>query len=204
MPPVRVKPHGAAKERTMPTPDQAEATMMRNLEEKTGKTLDEWIAIARATGQNKHGEVVKILKERHGLGHGYANLVVHRMNAASKAASGSGEADLVEEQYAGLKAGLRPVYDALIRTVEGFGNDVEVSPKKTYVSLRRSKQFALIQPSTKDRVDLGIQLKGVAAEGRLESSGSFNAMVSHRVRLGGVQDVDAQLRGWLKQAYDAS
>jgi len=70
--------------------------------------------------------------------------------------------------------------------------------------VRRSKQFALIQPTTKDRVDLGIQLKGVPAAGRLEASGSFNAMVSHRVRLAEAKDVDVQVRGWLKQAYDAS
>ena len=190
----------------MTTPEQAEATMIRNLEEKTGKNLDQWIAIARSTGQSKHGEIVKILKETHGLGHGYANLVVHRLKAgATAAATGSaGETDPADEQYSGNKAGLRPIYDAVIRTVQSFGKDVEISPKKAYVSLRRSKQFALIQPTTKDRVDLGVQLKGVPAAGRLEASGSFNAMVSHRVRLAAVEEVDAQVRGWLRQAYDAS
>jgi len=88
--------------------------------------------------------------------------------------------------------------------VQSFGRDVEIAPKKTYVSLRRSKQFALVQPSTKDRIDVGINLEGTAPSGRLEASGSFNAMVSHRVRIGSRKDVDAELKSWLRQAYDAA
>ena len=85
-----------------------------------------------------------------------------------------------------------------------FGNDIEIAPKKAYVSLRRNKQFALIQPSTKTRVDIGINLKGREPAGRLEASGSFNAMVSHRVRVAGVDEVDEELLGWLRAAYDAA
>ena len=81
---------------------------------------------------------------------------------------------------------------------------VEISPKKAYVSLRRNKQFAIVQPSTATRVDLGINLKNIEATGRLELSGSFNAMVSHRVRLSKPGDVDAQVLAWLKAAYEAS
>jgi predicted transport protein len=88
--------------------------------------------------------------------------------------------------------------------VAKLGKDVEVAPKKAYVSLRRAKQFALIQPSTKTRVDVGIQLKDAAPSGRLEASGSFNSMVSHRVRVGAVGEVDKELVGWLKEAYEAA
>ena len=93
------------------------------------------------------------------------------------------------------------LYDALIAAAAKLGRDVEVSPKKAYVSLRRSVQFAIVQPSTATRVDLGLNLKGEPAAGRLEASGSFNAMVSHRVRLESKKDVDAELKAWLKQAY---
>jgi hypothetical protein len=86
--------------------------------------------------------------------------------------------------------------------VSGFGKDVEFAPKKAYVSLRRSKQFGLIQPSTKTRVDVGINLKGRPAGERLEASGSFNAMVSHRVRVTAAKEVDAELIAWLREAYD--
>lgn len=183
--------------------DDAIATMIANLHGKTGKTLDEWIAIATGTGRSKHGEIVGVLKSEHGLTHGYANLVAHRALGASSGAP-TGDEDLVSSQYSGAKAGLKPLYDAVIAAAGSFGPDVEVDPKKAYVSLRRTKQFALVQPSTAKRLDLGLNLKGVAPEGRLEASGSFNAMCSHRVRLESIADFDQDVRAWLRRAYDAS
>jgi hypothetical protein len=109
---------------------------------------------------------------------------------------------LIDAQYKGHKVALRPIYDALIAAVKGFGRDVEIAPKKAYVSLRRSKQFGLIQPSTTTRVDVGLVLKEVQPSGRLETSGSFNAMVTHRVRVEKQADVDVELIGWLRKAYE--
>jgi hypothetical protein len=181
--------------------DPAMATMIRNLEEKTGKTMAQWVALVKALGPKKHGEIVKVLKEQHELGHGYANLVAHTAAGLVGDDAPAGD-DLVAAQYAGERAGLRPVYDAIMKAVTTFGDDVEVSPKKTYVSLRRSKQFALVQPSTKTRLDVGLNLKGVAPAGRLEASGSFNAMCTHRVRVESAGAVDAALIAWLRDAYD--
>jgi hypothetical protein len=141
-----------------------------------------------------------MLKVEHGIALGYCNVVAPRA-AASDAGSADDE-DLVAAQYAGAKAALRPVYDALIEAVTSFGSDVEIAPKKTYVSLRRSKQFGLVQPSTKTRVDVGLNLGGRQPAGRLEASGSFNAMVSHRVRVESVSEVDVELIGWLRTAWE--
>jgi hypothetical protein len=182
------------------TVEDAVQSMIANFAKNTGKPLEAWIAIAKKSGAAKHGEIVKFLKEKHGIGHGFANMV-----AAKTLAGDDGPAsdeDLVAAQYAGTKAPLKPIYDKLAAAIGKFGADVEFSPKKAYVSLRRAKQFALIQPSTADRLDVGINLKGVAATARLEASGSFNAMVSHRVRVASARDVDAQLIGWLSEAYD--
>lgn len=189
------------------SPEDAAATMIANLRKNTGKTLEQWIAIARKSGEEKHGKIVSHLKSAHGLTHGFANLVAHKTlasDAGSVAEKAGGDDALVDAQYAGLKAALKPIYDALVKAVKSFGDDVELAPKKAYVSLRRNKQFAIIQPSTKTRVDLGINLNDVAPEGRLEASGSFNAMVSHRVRLEKPADIDKAVTAWLKQAYDAA
>jgi len=183
--------------------DDALSNMIKNLAEKTGKTVDEWVALAKQSGEAKHGGVVKHLKEKHGLTHGYANMVAH-IAAGNVGEDAPAEDDLVAAQYAGEKAALRPIYDRLIKEVGKFGKDIEISPKKAYVSLRRAKQFALIQPTTKTRVDVGINLKKIPAAGRLEASGSFNAMVSHRVRIESLKEVDAELIAWLRQAYDAA
>ena len=182
------------------SPEEMAAAMIANMKEKTGKTLNQWIAIAKKSGEEKHGAIVKHLKSEHGMTHGFANLVAHK-TLKSDAGSAGGDTDLVAAQYAGPKADLKPIYDALVKAVNALGKDVEVSPKKTYVSLRRKKQFALIQPSTKTRVDLGINFKNEAAKGRLEKAGSFNAMVSHRVRLESAKDVDKDVKAWLKKAY---
>lgn len=184
----------------MATPEEMLASMEANLPEKTGKTLREWLKLVKASGAAKHGEIVKLLKSEHGMTHGYANLVAHRA-LASSADMADGD-DLVAAQYAGKKADLRPLYDRIAKSVSGFGGDAELAPKKTYVSLRRKKQFGLVQPSTATRLDVGLNLGDTPPSGRLEASGSFNAMVSHRVRVEKAADIDAELIGWLKAAYE--
>lgn len=181
--------------------DQA-AAMIANMPEKTGKPLADWLKIVSKTRLDKHGAIVAMLKSEHGMTHGFANLVAHKA-LASDAGSQEGD-DLLAAQYAGPKAALKPIYDKLAKIVEGFGNDVEFAPKKAYMSLRRSKQFGLIQPSTATRLDLGLNLKGVAPEGKLEAAGSWNAMCTHRVKLASANDVDAKVKAWLKKAYDAA
>jgi predicted transport protein len=178
--------------------------MALGLEKKTGRSLDAWLTLAAASGKAKHGELVAWLKEKHGVTHGYANLIAHRTfksDAGSVAAAGE---DLVASQYAGAKAGLRPLYDRLAKEILRFGSDVELAPKKAYVSVRRSKQFAILQPSTATRLDVGLNLKGTAAKGRLEAAGSFNSMCTHRVRVEDAAGVDAELLGWLRKAYDGA
>jgi hypothetical protein len=181
--------------------DTATAKMIANLEANTGKSLDQWIGMARASGHAKHGQMVAWLKADQGLTHGYANLVAHKAFASD--AGSSGEDDLMAAMFAGPKAAMKPAYDraaAFLGSLDG----VEFAPKKGYVSLRRSKQFALLQPSTKDRLDVGLVLKGVQPAGRLEAAGSWNAMVTHRVRVASVDEVDAELEGWLRQAWAAA
>ena len=178
------------------------AVMEANLQEKTGRSIADWVKVVNASKLAKHGQIVSMLKADHGVTHGYANFIAHR--ALQSSADQLPDDDLLAAQYAGEKAGLKPIYDAVLKAVSAFGKDLEVSPKKGYVSLRRKKQFALVQPSTKARMDLGINLKGKAPSGRLEASGSFNAMVSHRVCIESVKDVDAQVIAWLKEAFDAA
>jgi hypothetical protein len=185
------------------SPEEMKPSMIAGLREKTGKSLEEWLKIVRGSKLEKHKAIVEMLKKSHGLTHGFANMIALQALGSDSQTAGDTDA-LVDEQYSGAKAGLRPIYEALLAAMRKFGSDVEVSPKKAYVSLRRNKQFAIIQPTTATRVDLGINLKGTEPGERLEASGSFNAMVSHRVRLSKPSEVDAQVVAWLKKAYEAS
>jgi len=180
-------------------PDDPLAAVSASLEAKTGRNLAAWTTLAKAHGETRHSALVAWLKSEHGLTHGYANTIALKAREAD--AASIGEADLVAQMFAGPKAAIRPVYDKVMAIVSELGPDVELAPKKGYTSLRRKKQFGLVQPSTKDRLDLGLNLKGDAPAGRLEASGSFNAMVSHRVRLASADEVDSEVAAWLKEAY---
>ncbi|MEM6476166.1 MAG: DUF4287 domain-containing protein [Pseudomonadota bacterium] len=176
----------------MSTVDKQLETMLANVPEKTGRPMADWLALIAKEGFEKHGQIMKFLKGEHGVTHGFANLI------ASKALESGAPADPVADQYSGAKAGLKPIHDAIVEFAKGLGSDLEIAPKKTSVSLRRAKQFALITPATKTRVDLGLALKGDDPVGRLES---YDAMCSHRVRLESAADFDDEVRGWMTEAY---
>jgi len=179
----------------MANPADQLATMLANIPEKTGKTLAEWKALIAKAGIEKHGQIVKFLKTEHSVTHGFANLI------SAKARETAEEIDLIAAQYSGAKSSLRPLHDAIVRYAKTLGGDVELAPKKTSHSLRRKKQFALIIPATKTRIDLGLALKGDAPVGRLEN---YNAMCSHRVRLESITAFDDEVKAWMKEAYSRS
>jgi predicted transport protein len=182
----------------MSTIDDAVATMKKNLAERTGKSFAAWVNIARSLGTSKHSDIVAYLKAEGSMGHGYANAIALEARKSEVII----DDDPVDLLYSGDKASLRPLYDAIATTVAAFGKDVEFAPKKSYVSLRRAKQFALVQPSTATRIDIGINLKGIAPVGKLEAAGTWNGMVSHRVKLITMADFNKDVKGWLKQAYE--
>jgi predicted transport protein len=181
--------------------DNAAQTMIENLHKNTGKTLEEWIQIVQKQSFSKHGEIISYLKQKHGFTHGFANLVAHK-SKGSDAGSTDNPDDLVTKQYQG-KESLKPIYEHLLAEIQTFGKDIEVAPKNSYVSLRRKKQFALLNPATKSRFEIGINVKGVEASGKLiaEKAGS---MCSHKINLNSIDEIDSEVLDWLKKAYEAA
>jgi len=178
--------------------DKALQTMINNMPDKTGKSLEEWIKILSKESFSKHSEAVNFLKSKHAVTHGFANTIVTLSKGSNESPN-----DLVNGQYKGKEV-LKPIYARLIQVVEKFGSDVTITPKKGSVSLIRKKQFALIKPATKTRIDLGLKLKGAEITGRLENSGPFGTMCTHRVRLQSEDEVDSELVEWLTKAYEAA
>lgn len=180
--------------------DKATQTQIANIEKNTGKKLNDWIAIVNKSGFLKHGELVNFLKEKHGFTHGNANVVVH-FAKQSHAGAAENSDDLIVSQYKG-KENLKPWYDKIMADVNKFGKDIEIAPKKAYVSLRRKKQFAILQPSTKDRLDVCLNIKGIAPSGNVEEGAKWNAMCTHRIRVEDEKTINKDLIGWIKKAYD--
>jgi hypothetical protein len=185
---------------------KALATQLANIEKRSGKSLAELAALIGASGLTKHGEIRDMLKRDLGLGHGDANTLVHHVlksdGQSAAAAQGLSTDDVVAGLYTGAKAALRPIHDRLMAEISKFGG-FEIAPKKAYVSLRRRKQFATIGPATNTRVDVGLNMRGTAAGGRLEALPA-GQMCDHRVKLASAAEVDAEVIGWIRKAFDAS
>jgi len=183
----------------MADPQAALATQLRNIEAKTGKTIAQLRDLIAASGLAKHGEVRAMLMERFGLGHGDANTVAHVAKELPAAAAGEDPLDAI---YTGAKAGLRPLHDAVMAKIHTFG-PFEVAPKKTYLSLRRKKQFGMVGPATKELVEIGLNAKGLPEHPRLKALPP-GGMCQYSVRIASAAEVDAALLGWVRAAYDAA
>jgi hypothetical protein len=184
--------------------DKAVATQMANIEKRIGKSLTELTSIVKSSGLSKHGEMVAMLKSTLGMGHGDANTLVHfaLKSDGQSAAQGLSEGQVLDGLYTGPKAGLRPIHDKLLAAMQEFG-DFEQAPKKTYVSYRRKKQFAMIGPATNTRVEVGLNVKGLKATDRLQDLPA-GQMCNYKVKLTDAKEVDAELIDWIKTAYDAA
>lgn len=111
--------------------------------------------------------------------------------------------DLVDAQFAGPKAGLRPIYDRLIAAAQAVDPTVKLAPRQSYVALQKNKTFALIKASTKDRLDLGLKLPTFDATERLQDAAGFGSgSITHKVGLTSLDDVDDELLSWLRAAYE--
>lgn len=196
----------------MADPQAALLTQLRNIQTRTGRSLAELHAAVAASGLAKHGEKRSFLMEQFKLGHGDANAVVHTMGqtiaglegapaAGSTVASGSG-GDPLDAIYTGAKAHLRPLHDELVAVIDSFGS-CETAPKKSYVSLRRKKQFAMIGPATKDSIEIGLNVKTLPPHARLKVMPP-GGMCPVTTRLSSVAEIDADLRAWLRAAYDGA
>jgi len=207
--------------------EKARAAQLANIEQRTGKTLAQLAQIVKKSGLSKHGELVAMLKQDLGMGHGDANMLVHTVRQAEAAGTPVGKAGkagrpakagkaatpgkaaaapatdaILDELYTGAKADLRPIHDRLLAALRKLG-DFEEAPKKAYVSYRRQKQFVTIGPATRTSVEVGLNVKGLDPTDRLEALPP-GKMCSYRVRLGDPAEVDAELVGWLKAAYEAA
>ena len=190
----------------MDSVDKAIETQLNNIQAKTGKTLDELSALVRQSGLTKHGQIRDMLIADLGLGYGDANTLVHyalQSDGARAAQAGRLTTnDVLDGIYASPKASLRPIHDALMAEIDKFG-PFEIAPKKDYVSLRRKKQFAMIGPATKTRVEVGLNMKGIEATERLVAQPA-GGMCNYKVKVVEVGEVDAELITWIRQAYDSA
>ena len=178
--------------------DKALQTQLENISEKTGKSLEQLFKLIEQSGLKKHGQIRDYLKKELELGHGDANTLTHVYRQRGQ------EEVSLDEHVAGIysakKAHLRPIHDKFMKQVKKFG-EFEIAPKKTYLSLRRSRQFAMIGPATNSRVEVGINAQNLTGDDRLIVN-KPGGMCQYTVKLTEADQVDQELMGWVQEAYE--
>ena len=183
----------------MPDPAAATATQLRNIEQATGLAVADFAHEISDRGIEGHAKILAYFKAEHGLTHGNANALAHAVRELAAGGPASNDA-LLDAQYAGAKAALRPICERLTEAARGLGPDVDVVVQKTGVALRRRRQFGLVQAPSASRVALGLNLPGAPAESRVVATPG--AMCGYRVDLPDLAAVDEEVLGWLAAAYD--
>lgn len=182
---------------------------IETLPEKTGHSLDEWLEIIRKTGPKVEKERRAWLKEKYKLGTNTAWWLAERVDGKGMEEdtpeSYLKQAEIyVEEMFAGPKAGLRLIYDVLLKIGLSIGKDVKACPGKTIVPLYRNHVFAQLKPSTRTRLDLGFALGDMKVPARLIDTGGFakKDRITHRIPISSLAEIDDEVKRWLKVAYD--
>jgi hypothetical protein len=178
------------------------------LKQKTGRTMEEWIKLVKKEGPATEKERRAWLKAEHGLGMNYAGWIAE--HSVGKGDDGNPETylrqaeEFVENMFSGPKGSLSPIFDELLKLARSLGADVKVCPGKTVVPLYRKHVFAQIKPTTQTRIDLGLALKNTKVPKRLINTGGFarKDRITHRIEIASVKDIDAEVKKWLKIAYE--
>jgi Domain of unknown function (DUF5655)/Domain of unknown function (DUF4287) len=183
-------------------------SVIAGMKQKTGRTIEEWIEYVNRAGPPSEKERREWLKAKHGLGTNYCWWIAER--SAGKGDDGNPETYLkqaeeyVKKMFSGSKAGLRPLFDALVKLGRGMGPDVKVCPCQTIVPLYRNHVFAQIKPATNTRIDLGFALKNTKVPKRLIDTDGFakKDRITHRIEISSTKDIDDEVKRWLRVAYD--
>ncbi len=176
--------------------------VIANLKKNTGKTLDEWVRLVKKAPASTRAERVRWLKTEHRLGQTSAFVIASALEGRKP--EDYDPQNFLDGLYLGAKAALRPINDELMRLAMALGKDVTATPCRTMVPLRRRHVFAQIKPTTNTRIDLGLALGHTKPTGRLIDTGGAarDDRITHRIAIASPGDIDAEVKTWLKKAYD--
>jgi predicted transport protein len=185
-------------------PGDMRAAIIRNLPAKTGRTVRQWAQLVGSkapAGSRK--ERIAWLQREHALGHGQASVVVDWVDRPEVFEEADAATQVVEMLKG--KEPIHPILTRLTSVIEELGEDVKAEPRQTYIAFSRVRQFAVLQPATPTRLDVGLVLPDAEETHRLRPAGSFGSgRISHRVSLAHEDEIDAELTGWLRDAYDVA
>ncbi|KXK01427.1 MAG: hypothetical protein UZ17_ACD001001650 [Acidobacteria bacterium OLB17] len=183
-------------------PEWMMAAVKASMRERTGRTLEQWVAVVQASGIDPldQNAVRRWLKEKHGI---LQNSQWAIADAAARAAGWERPTtdEYIAKQYAGQKAALRPIFERLREVLEGFGNDVLLEGRSTYIPFIRKRQFVAIAAATRTRVDVGLRFVDAPSSRLLAPTNSLG-QATHKFSLASVKEINAEVKRLLRAAYD--
>lgn len=184
--------------------NQATLNQLADIEKRTGRSLVDLVNVVQTSGLTKHGQVRDMLKTELGLGFGNAGMLaqyaLNKEDMKRQLSGGISADEALSSIYTGAKAELRPIHEKLMGEIEKFG-EFETAPKKTYLSFRRDRQFAMVGPATNTQLEVGLNIKEVAPTSRLIEQ-KPGGMCQYKVCLSTADEVDDELIGWIRTAYN--
>jgi hypothetical protein len=187
------------------SPKEMGEAIVRNLPAKTGRTFEQWVALLKKEGPGTRKARVAWLKSQHQLGTVTAMFIAAEAEGRGIVSQYADEGALLDGMFSGAKSGLRPLYDELARIARKLGKDLDLTVCKTYVGVRRGRQFAMIKPTTRTKLDLCLVLPGVKPAGRLLKAGSIGGeRMTHRVEIAAKKEIDGEVKAWIKAAYEGT
>jgi len=185
----------------MSSVDKAIETQKQNIQAKTGRSLKDLMGWIQKSGSKKHKEIIEAVMQEFSLGWGDANLLASLFLNPPGSQIASIE-EITDGYYAGKSEVQRQIHDKAMKMINKLG-EFEIAPKKTYLSFRRKRQFAMLGPASKGRVELGLNMKDISGTDRLLEQPA-GGMCQYKVFMEDPSEVDDELMGWVKKAYDAS
>ncbi|HET8984554.1 MAG TPA: DUF5655 domain-containing protein [Trueperaceae bacterium] len=182
--------------------DVMDATAV-NMKERTGRSLEEWVQVVLGSGIDPHDlkAVRRWLKDEHGA---KVNTRWHIADAAAKAAGWQRPSVevFIDQQFAGSKAGMRPLFDLLRAAIEDLGDDVSVQGRGGYTPFVRARQFAAVA-TTRSRLDVGLRYREPPASALLVPS-KGPGMGTHKLTLERAEQLTDEVEELLSVAYQQS
>lgn len=179
------------------------------MKEKTGRSLDQWMKLAKKHGPAGQKELVAWLKQQHGLGTNYASWIAGRSLGKAEATEDANQYlenahGYVEKMFAGPKEYLRGIYDEILAFAKTLGPDIRISPCQTFVPIYRNHVIAQVKPTTRTRIDLGLALRDTKTPQRLINTGGFEKKdrITHRIEISNPDNFDDEAKRWMKKAYE--
>ena len=179
-------------------PKEMGEAILRNLEEKTGKTLEQWISIVKKSKLSDKKSVMDFLKNTHGVGHFQAQKIVERLEGKDAYENTD---DFIPALF--NTPDLLKTYKKIENTISKFGKDVRIQPCKTYIPFYRKNQFAIVKVSKDKKVIIGLNLADNFSHERFKKSKTGGSeRIYFQTKMNKIADFDNELIEVIKSAYN--